>query len=142
MANSLAPQAPVRRTGTARQAAIGLGLAALISGAWLGLHFYAIFVFELNWSNVPAALGIALVQCWLSVGVFIISHDAMHGSLAPGWKRLNGAIGGVLLALYAGFGWRKMRDAHFDHHRHSGTAGDPDFDADNPAASGAGTRLS
>ncbi|KLI64170.1 fatty acid desaturase [Aurantiacibacter marinus] len=116
------------------QAAIGLALAILIAGGWLGLHFYAIFVFELNWSNIPAALGIALVQCWLSVGVFIISHDAMHGSLVPGWKRLNGAIGGALLFLYAGFGWRKMREAHFDHHRHSGTEGDPDFDADNPTS--------
>ena len=118
--------------GRGRQAAIGLGLAALISGAWIALHLYAIFVFELTWSNVPAALFIALMQCWLSVGVFIVSHDAMHGSLAPGRPQVNGAIGGALLFLYAGFGWRRMRDAHFAHHRHAGTARDPDFDADNP----------
>ncbi|MGB3795272.1 MAG: fatty acid desaturase [Alteraurantiacibacter sp.] len=117
----------------ARQTAIGLGLAALIFGGWIALHIYAIFVFELTWSTLPLGLGIALLQCWLSVGVFIVSHDAMHGSLAPGRPRLNGAIGGGLLFLYAGFGWRKMRDAHFDHHRHAGLEGDPDFDTANPS---------
>ncbi|RIV87790.1 fatty acid desaturase [Aurantiacibacter zhengii] len=115
------------------QSLVGLGLAIAIVGGWLGLHFYAIFVFELSWSTLPAALAIAVVQCWLSVGVFIISHDAMHGSLAPGFPRLNSAIGGGLLFLYAGFGWRKMRDAHFDHHRHAGGEGDPDFDTVNPS---------
>ncbi len=114
------------------QAAIGLTLAVAIFAAWLSLHIYAIFVFDLGWGNIPVALAIALVQCWLSVGLFIVSHDAMHGSLVPGAPRLNGFIGGSLLFLYAGFAWRKMRDAHFAHHRNAGTRGDPDFDADNP----------
>ncbi|MGB3166265.1 MAG: fatty acid desaturase [Alteraurantiacibacter sp.] len=129
--------APSPRTGSAQaergaQAAIGLGLAALLFGSWLALHLYAIFVFELSWTNWPLALGIAAAQCWLSVGLFIVSHDAMHGSLAPGMPRLNAAVGGGLLLLYAGFGWRRMRAAHFDHHKHAGTAEDPDFDAGNP----------
>ncbi|MWV27493.1 fatty acid desaturase [Aurantiacibacter rhizosphaerae] len=126
-------QQPAPGLGRRAQAAIGLGLAALISGAWIALHIYAIFVFELTWASLPLGIGIAVLQCWLSVGVFIISHDAMHGSLAPGWARLNGAIGGGLLFLYAGFGWRKMRDAHFDHHIHAGREGDPDFDTANPS---------
>ncbi|MXO92538.1 beta-carotene ketolase [Erythrobacter arachoides] len=122
-------------TGTTRstQTAIGIGLAAALFAAWLALHLYGVFVFELAWTTLGAGLIIALVQCWLSVGLFIVSHDAMHGSLAPGRPRLNSAIGAFLLFLYAGFGWRTMRAAHFDHHRHAGTAGDPDFDADNPA---------
>lgn len=120
-------------TGSTRQTAIGLGLAALIFATWLALHVYGIFVFRLDWTNLHVALAIALAQCWLSVGLFIISHDAMHGSLAPRRPRLNGLIGGGLLMLYAGFGWRRMRDAHFAHHRHAGTRDDPDFDADNPA---------
>ena len=116
------------------QALIGMALAALIFAAWLALHIYAVFVFRLDWTNIGIALAIALAQCWLSVGLFIVSHDAMHGSLAPGMARLNGFVGGGLLFLYAGFGWKKMRQAHFDHHRHAGTRGDPDFDADNPTS--------
>lgn len=113
---------------------VGLVLASLVAGSWLGLHAFGMFVFELTWANLPLAIVMAAVQTWLSVGVFIVSHDAMHGSLAPGRPRLNGAIGAILLALYAGFGWRKMRDAHFDHHRLAGNAGDPDFDEDHPTS--------
>ena len=124
--------ASARSASSTGQAAIGLALAFAVFASWLGLHVYAMFVFELSWATLPLAIVMAAVFCWLSVGLFIISHDAMHGSLAPGWPRLNSVIGASLLFLYAGFGWRKMRDAHFDHHRHVGTQGDPDFDADNP----------
>ena len=127
-----APALPHR--DPARQTAIGIGLVVAIVGAWLAIHGFAMFVYRIdagNWWLVPV---MAAAQCWLSVGMFIAAHDAMHGSLAPGRGRLNGAIGALLLLFYAGFGWRRMRDAHFDHHRHPGTARDPDFDADNPAS--------
>ena len=115
-----------------RQAAIGLALAALIAGSWLALHFYAMFGFTLTLQNWPLALAMAAVQCWLSVGVFIVCHDAMHGTLAPGKPRANSAIGEVLLFLYAGFAWQRVRAAHFEHHKAPGRDGDPDFDPDNP----------
>ena len=41
-------------------------------------------------------------------------------------------LGAVLLALYAGFAWKQLRDAHFDHHKLAGRPGDPDFDEHNP----------
>jgi len=119
--------------GPARaQAATGLLLATAIVGTWLAIHAWAMFAFDLTWTSLPLALVVATVQCWLSVGLFIVSHDAMHGSLAPGRPRLNAAVGASLLFLYAGFGWRKMRDAHFAHHRAPGSPDDPDFDADHP----------
>lgn len=114
------------------QRVLGLALAAMIAGGWLGIHFYAMFLFELSWNAWPQIVLIAGLQCWLSVGVFIVCHDAMHGSLAPGWQRVNSALGAVLLFLYAGFAWRKIRDAHFAHHKHTGQVGDPDFDTAHP----------
>jgi beta-carotene ketolase (CrtW type) len=123
---------PVTLPSRNRQRLLGLALAALIAGGWLGIHAYAMFVFELSWNAWPQVLLMAALQCWLSVGVFIVCHDAMHGSLAPGWQRLNSALGTVLLFLYAGFAWRKIRDAHFAHHRHTGEDGDPDFDTAHP----------
>ncbi|BDI61735.1 fatty acid desaturase [Qipengyuania nanhaisediminis] len=124
---------PFALPGAALQGAVGLALAALIAGSWLAIHAFAMFVFELGWETLPIGLVLAALQCWLSVGVFIVCHDAMHGSLAPGRPRLSAAIGTVLLFLYAGFGWRRLRDAHFAHHKLSGHAGDPDFDENNPS---------
>ena len=119
--------------GTLRgQAVIGLSLFALVLGSWLAIHLWAMFAFQITVRNWPLVVLVFAVQCWLSVGMFIVAHDAMHGSLAPGRPGLNGAIGRVLLFVYAGFGWRRLRDAHFDHHTHVGTAADPDFHAGNP----------
>lgn len=123
---------PESRPSRNMQRAMGLVLAALIAGSWLGIHIYAMFVFELSWAAWPQVLLIAVLQCWLSVGVFIVCHDAMHGSLAPGWQKVNSALGAILLFLYAGFAWRKIRDAHFAHHKHTGKEGDPDFDTAHP----------
>ena len=114
------------------QRIIGLTLAALVGGGWLSVHFYSMFVFELTWDNWPFAMALAVLQIWLSVGTFIICHDAMHGTLAPGWPRVNAAVGAPLLMLYAGFRWTRMRDAHFTHHKLSGHKGDPDFDEEHP----------
>ncbi len=115
------------------QRAAGLVLGLAIAGSWLAIHAWGMFVYEISWSNWPLALAVAMVQCWLSVGVFIVCHDAMHGSLLPGYPRVNAVIGAVLLALYAGFAWKHLRDAHFAHHKLAGHAGDPDFDEHNPA---------
>ncbi len=129
MTDAAAPNIEMSRV---RQSVIGLGLAFTNVAAWLVIHFYSMFVFDLTWASLPFALVMGAVQCWLSVGLFIISHDAMHGSLAPGRARLNSAIGASLLFLYAGFSWDKMRNAHFDHHKKPGSPGDPDFDHENP----------
>lgn len=119
-------------TGRRQQAATGLLLTAAIFAAWLALHLYAMFGFVMSWSSLPIALILAALLCWLSVGMFIASHDAMHGSLVPGGGAINDAIGGFLLFVYAGFGWKRMRVAHFAHHKAPGTASDPDFSVDHP----------
>ena len=114
------------------QTGIGLSLAALVFGAWGAIHFWAMFGLRLenaNWLLVPMVIA---VQCWLSVGMFIVAHDAMHGSLSPRWPRLGSAIGAIMLFTYAGFSWSRMRNAHFAHHRHVGSDTDPDYNADNP----------
>ncbi len=116
---------------SSRNTLIGMIAAIAIVGMWITVHLWAMFSFRVTASNWPVMPLIALLQCWLSVGMFIVAHDAMHGSLAPGRKNVNAGTGAFVLFLYAGFGWRSLRDAHFDHHRHVGTAEDPDFSAGN-----------
>jgi beta-carotene/zeaxanthin 4-ketolase len=114
------------------QTAIGMLLAAAIFTAWLGVHVWAMFVFRMSADSFWIVPFVMALQCWLSVGMFIVAHDGMHGSLSPSAQRLGQIIGATLLFLYAGFGWRKMRNAHFDHHKYTGTASDPDYNAENP----------
>jgi len=68
-----------------------------------------------------------LVQAWLSTGLFIIAHDCMHGSLAPGWQRLNTLVGTLCLTAYAGLSYAGLYPKHHQHHATPGTAMDPDF---------------
>jgi beta-carotene/zeaxanthin 4-ketolase len=103
-----------------------LALAAGVIAAWATLHVLAVWRLDAPAEPLLATLCL-IVLTWLSVGLFIIAHDAMHGALAPGRPGLNAAIGRLALLLYAGFSWRKLIEKHMAHHRHAGTDDDPDF---------------
>lgn len=118
-----------------RDTAIGLSLAALIIGAWLAVHVTAIFVVDWTANSVwIAAPFVIALQCWLSVGLFIVAHDTMHGSLAPQFPTLNRAIGTFCVFIYAGFSYANLHENHHAHHRHAGTADDPDFDVEHSSS--------
>lgn len=114
-----------------QQTVMSMTLALAILAGWLALHVIGIFVYELPGSPWLVA-GVILAQTWLSAGLFIVMHDAIHGSLVPGRPRLNRAIGTACAALYACFAYRGLAANHFSHHRAPGTADDPDFDARDP----------
>ncbi|WP_375427865.1 fatty acid desaturase [uncultured Sphingomonas sp.] len=115
-----------------RQTRIGLTLATLITGVWLAIHVAGIFFWRWTPASIPLAAVLVVVQAWLSTGLFIVAHDAMHGALAPGRPRVNRAVGIASLALYAGLSFGRLEPKHHLHHRHVGTADDPDFSADHP----------
>ena len=114
--------------------AAGIALALCVIGAWLAVHITAIFA--VDWSRTPlvVALAVIAVQTWLSVGLFIVAHDCMHGSLAPGRPAVNRWFGRVALALYAAFSYDRLLPKHHRHHKRPGTADDPDFCPDAPTA--------
>ena len=114
--------------GQARQAALGLLLAGGILGGWLTTHIIGVFLYQWGWHSIVTAPVLVAINCWLFVGMFIVAHDCMHGSLVPfrpGWNRF---IGQLCLGLYAGFEFDKLNRKHHLHHRYSGTRDDPDFD--------------
>lgn len=114
------------------QAAIGLTLAALLVVAWLAVHVFGVFFYRPTVATLVVAPALIALQCWLNVGLFIVAHDAMHGSLAPFHASTNRWVGRLCLFLYAGFSFDRLIGKHFAHHSHSGTADDPDFHADGP----------
>ena len=114
----------------------GLAAAVLLATAWLAIHVGGIFFFPLTAATWPLAVPLVIAETWLSTGLFITAHDCMHGSFAPGRPRLNRAVGRVTLMMYAGIDYDRAVPNHFAHHRHVGTAKDPDFDAANPTRPG------
>ncbi|WP_344706996.1 fatty acid desaturase [Sphingomonas swuensis] len=115
-----------------KQTAVGIVLALAIIAAFVALHVWSVFFLPLDGAAWLAAPLLVATLAWLSVGLFIVAHDAMHGSLAPGRPALNLLFGRVSLLLYAGFWMDRLRPKHFDHHEHVGTEGDPDFAVDHP----------
>jgi beta-carotene/zeaxanthin 4-ketolase len=124
-----------RPAAAARQTAIGLALATAVLGGWLGLHLYGVFFYTPGRDGWAVAPVLVVVQAWLGVGLFIVAHDAMHGSLAPGRPGWNEAVGRLATTLYnPGFVYPKLHANHHAHHRAPGTADDPDFHPDRPRA--------
>lgn len=122
-------------TNRVNSTAVGLALAGLVVAAWLAVHIGAIFL--VDWTATwlwPAAFAVVILQCWLSVGLFIVAHDAMHGSLAPQYPWINRAVGRLCVIIYAGFSYDKLYEHHHAHHRHAGTAADPDFDTEHASS--------
>ncbi len=119
----------------ALQTRVGLALSGAVICGWVGLHVYSVFFYaptQAGWAWAPILI---VVQSWLGVGLFIVAHDAMHGSLATGRARVNKAVGRIAVTLYnPGFDYAKLNRSHHAHHRAPGTAQDPDFHPDRPRA--------
>lgn len=102
---------------------IGVGVVSL----WAIHLFYALTVAPTFYWATPFHIAL---QSFLNVGLFITAHDAIHGSLAPGKRRLNDAVGATAIFLYGGFVWKKMCENHHAHHANPATDRDPDFAED------------
>ena len=126
--------ARLSRLDPAVQGRVGLALSLGIVAAWAVAHVLSVFWLRLSGPGLLAAPVLVALICWLDVGLFIVAHDAMHGSLVPFRPAWNRAIGRVCLMIYAGFSYDRLIGKHFDHHRHSGTELDPDFHAPGPRA--------
>jgi len=118
-------------SSTDKHANMGPIYGGLIFGAWLAIHLYSLFFHNLS-APIWQTIGLIAFQCWLYTGLFIVAHDTMHGSFAPGKERLNAIVGTAILFVYAGFNWSAMRTAHHAHHEFPGTEHDPDFNANDP----------
>jgi beta-carotene ketolase (CrtW type) len=105
---------------------MGILIAIIIIAAWTGHLAYILtsvpvdFTFPLFYVHV-------LVQTYLFTGLFITGHDAMHGTVAPGRKRINQVIGFSAVFLYAAMSYRRLLKYHRLHHQFPGTEQDPDF---------------
>lgn len=82
------------------------------------------------WSDALPAAAWPVGALWLTflyTGMFITAHDAIHGTVWPGRRKVNHWVGRVILFVYALFPYGKVRSQHFMHHRYPGRPEDPDY---------------
>ena len=68
-----------------------------------------------------------ILQTFLYTGLFITTHDAMHGLVLPKHPALNNYIGCLAVLLYALFSYTKLNKKHQEHHKFPASDKDPDF---------------
>lgn len=106
----------------------GVFFALLILSMWLATTFF-LFRVDVDFSSPWIYLAI-LLQTHLYTGLFITAHDAMHRTVSAN-KTINNLLGGICVALYAAFSYRKLYVKHHEHHQYVHTEKDPDYSQGN-----------
>ncbi len=104
----------------------GILIALSVILLWLAHLIYSLLFVQVSAAN-PWMYFHMVVQTHLFTGLFITSHDGMHGTITPGFNRTNRIIGTIAAFLYAGLSFNKLKSNHNKHHKMPGTAGDPDY---------------
>jgi beta-carotene ketolase (CrtW type) len=108
---------------------MGIFMAMIVLLTWSGHLIYVLLYVPVLVTN-PWMYVHILIQTWLFTGLFITGHDAMHGTVSR-VKWLNNGLGFVITLLYAGLWYPTLIKKHHLHHKHSGTADDPDYCIEN-----------
>ncbi len=111
-----------------RESIVSISVAVTIVMLW-GLTVYGSLFVLPNVSVMPVAgvLSVIAVRSFLHTGLFILAHDAMHGTLVPASAKINDWIGRIVLRIYSFLSFDKMREYHHQHHRTPAQSSDPDF---------------
>jgi beta-carotene/zeaxanthin 4-ketolase len=109
-------------------AGASLAIAGCIVSVWATS---IVLLFTINLQSLPFALKILILlwQTFLYTGLFVTAHDAMHGAVCPGDRRLNNAVGVFVLGLYGLFSFRTLSQRHIQHHQSPASETDPDYEA-------------
>lgn len=119
-------------TSDVKGISISLGLIATFAFTF----YHALFGIDLgdtSLGNVAHCVCVWGLLEFLFTGLFITTHDAMHGTIAYKNRLINDLIGHVAISLYAMFDYDVLHRKHWEHHNHTGVVGkDPDFHDGNP----------
>ncbi|PZX54559.1 beta-carotene ketolase (CrtW type) [Algoriphagus ratkowskyi] len=102
----------------------GILIALAIIILWF-LSLIFLLNYQFTWASPLLYVGV-LVQMHLYTGLFITSHDAMHGLVSSN-RKLNKAIGWFSALLFSYNFYSRLFPKHHEHHRFVATAQDPDY---------------
>lgn len=104
---------------------MGVFIAITIIFLWAGHLVYALANVEPDLTH-PLFYIHVIIQGFLYTGLFITSHDSIHGTVSKN-KNINIFIGYLSAFLFAAFSYKKLSKNHYKHHKYSGKEGDPDY---------------
>lgn len=109
---------------------MGLAAAIIIITLWLAHLVWTLAASPLETVQGAGWLVVVLhvlVQGYLSTGLFITAHDAIHGTVSRS-SRVNTIIGTMAAFLFAGLSYKRLSVNHHQHHAHpADDALDPDY---------------
>lgn len=113
---------------------MGLLLAILIIALW-SVHLWWTLSFaplhDATGAEWLLVVGHVLLQGYLSTGLFITAHDAIHGTVSSS-RRVNTIIGSAAAVLFAGLSYGRLSTNHHLHHAHpADDTLDPDYHPSN-----------
>jgi beta-carotene ketolase (CrtW type) len=103
----------------------GVMIASMVLCAWLAHLWYSLEYASVGLFSPMMYFHIAL-QGYLSTGLFITAHDAMHGTVMRSNKG-NRIVGTLACFLFAGMSFRRLQKNHWAHHLHPADSDDPDY---------------
>jgi len=104
----------------------GFFVAFTIVFLWIGSLVFLLYV-DIKQSITILILSAILGRTFIQTGLFIVAHDAIHGSVIPSDRRSNNLVGRLAVTLYAFLSYQQLAVNHWQHHRYPGRVGDPDF---------------
>ncbi len=104
---------------------MGIFYSLVIISLWAG-HLLYCLLFLNEYPGAAVVILHIILQAYLYTGLFITSHDAMHGTVSRN-KTVNDLTGRISAVLYAAFSYKKLKRNHRLHHSSPGTISDPDF---------------
>lgn len=111
-----------------RESYLSISIAALMVLLWFITAYISLFVLpNVKQMTLITVLSIIATRTFLHTGLFILAHDAMHGSLMPAYPKVNDAAGRIILGIYSFLSFTQMRECHNQHHRTPARSPDPDF---------------
>ncbi|GEM_PF-99592 len=110
----------------------GLGIAASLFAGWLSVLWMGLHGLHPAAGTMAADGAWILLTAFLSSGVFMTAHEAMHGLVVPGFPQTNRWVGRLSTWTYAGLDYDTLERAHHLHHAHPATANDPDYHRGSP----------
>ena len=102
----------------------GLIIALTIISLW-SISLYFFMNIKIDWSN-PLMYVFVAIQTHLYTGLFITTHDSIHGVVAPYHPKTNRFIGILTATLFLFNPYHVLEKKHHEHHQHVNTADDPD----------------